>query len=89
MKIKMRLIEECLECGYRYTAPPWEPTLLGKIAYWQGHEKYHEAKAPEFNELAIAWREWEQDRIIALIESSAIGSYADAQEIIALIKADN
>ena len=33
--------------------------------------------------------EQERNRIIALIESSAVGSYADAREIIALIKGEN
>lgn len=99
MKIKMRPIAECKECGYQYIAPPWEPTFLAQIAYRQGHDEWHDETIPyraELHPLVIRWRKWERERIIELLKGEAFttprNEVAVSEKLdilIALINGDN
>jgi len=89
MRLTKRIVI-CEECGLQWVKPFWEPKWLAHRAAGEIHADYHEsAFSPERHELIMLWREWERDRIIALIESSAVGGYADADYIVFLLKGKN
>jgi hypothetical protein len=66
----------------------WEPMWLAKLAAKENHAEWHDmAMNPETTPLAKTWREWEQERIIKLLEEY---DWIDMQasEVIGLIKGE-
>lgn len=81
-------IEMCNECGSGYYKPFWEPLWFARRAWADAHEIAH--SDPENHRAVRLYREWERERIIALLESEVWDSPEIAtpyvRHIIALIK---
>jgi hypothetical protein len=98
MKITSK-VAICNECGMEWIKPFWEPKWLSRIGAADAHLLYHDTalkdqEQPEKHPLVIAWREWERERIIALLEEKLSEDYngncfMSVVRVIALIKGEN
>lgn len=87
----MKLTKEiilCAECQFPYYKCLWEPLWLAKKAAIPHHDEWHEAMTePQKHRLISGWREWERQRIIAMLEEKLLETNLRT-EIIALIKGE-
>ena len=66
----MRLVFNCVECGYQYKAAWYEPNWLAKRVWLPDHESFHAGAIRD--DYASQWRDvgrqLERERIIKLLE---------------------
>lgn len=85
----------CHECEMPYYKAFWEPMWLAKLAVKDTHAEWHDmAMNPETTPLAKAWRKWERERIIEIIErcprvDDDYMILCDARHLIELINGEN
>jgi hypothetical protein len=80
----------CEECGLEWAKPFWEPKWLSRLAAAEIHPDYHVGELiPERHELVLSWREWERERIIALLEADDYLYIDERNAVIALINGEH
>ena len=90
----MRLVFNCVECGYQYKAAWYEPNWLARRVWLSDHESFHAGAIRD--DYASQWkdvgRRLERERIIKLLEEQEVEGWFDRglkQHFIALIKGEN
>jgi hypothetical protein len=63
-----RINYTCHECLFVWRAPIWEPLWVSRLCFKEIHAEQHAQGDGRDHPLVKEWREWEQERIIKVLD---------------------